>query len=471
MELVYLWVEEYKNIKEEGFNFSPRFECDYDGKNLTIEPKEYTSIFPDNINITAIVGENGSGKSSILECLTNILNIEDLDNKYILVFDEFYISNIENINTSLTKKSFSDSGIKAFLYNYNLNYINDILDRRNVQNIDIRKQAIVNALTVNIAKNTTFELSSFMYIPNSIEIKPKGVDKLLDYFIQFTLEDYQKVKEEFDKLTNKYSKYKFLYKLKNKKDSLSKKDFKKYFCNSVSKDIKDLTSDEKDIYIGANGYYEFFDIDLIDDKERRYNDLSHGEQTLFGQLLNIYFYIFDCKNNNFLFLFDEPEISLHPNWQKAYINEVYNLIKQFSSNKISFILTSHSPFILSDLPKENVIFLKNGKQDKTVDIDTFGANIHTLLSHGFFMSDGLMGEFAKSKINKILFFLNGKNKFIDFPLNQIKPIIEKIGEEFLKEKLLDMYNKKFIKEHKEREKEYIRQQINNLENKYKELDK
>ena len=35
MELVYLWVE------------------------------EYTSIFPDNINITAIVGENGSGKSSI----------------------------------------------------------------------------------------------------------------------------------------------------------------------------------------------------------------------------------------------------------------------------------------------------------------------------------------------------------------------------------------------------------------------
>ena len=24
MELVYLWVEEYKNIKNQGFNFSPR---------------------------------------------------------------------------------------------------------------------------------------------------------------------------------------------------------------------------------------------------------------------------------------------------------------------------------------------------------------------------------------------------------------------------------------------------------------
>jgi hypothetical protein len=30
MELVYLWVEDYKNIQKQGFNFSPRFECSYD---------------------------------------------------------------------------------------------------------------------------------------------------------------------------------------------------------------------------------------------------------------------------------------------------------------------------------------------------------------------------------------------------------------------------------------------------------
>jgi hypothetical protein len=29
MELVYLWVEDYKNIKKQGFNFSPRFECEF----------------------------------------------------------------------------------------------------------------------------------------------------------------------------------------------------------------------------------------------------------------------------------------------------------------------------------------------------------------------------------------------------------------------------------------------------------
>ena len=56
MELVYLWVEEYKNIKNQGFNFSPRFECKFDGEKLTVnENKDYVSIFPKNINVTAIV--------------------------------------------------------------------------------------------------------------------------------------------------------------------------------------------------------------------------------------------------------------------------------------------------------------------------------------------------------------------------------------------------------------------------------
>ena len=75
MELVYLWVEEYKNIKKEGFNFSPRFKCKYDEVNneLTIdENKEYVSIFPDNINVTAIIGENGSGKSTLFEVISKL---------------------------------------------------------------------------------------------------------------------------------------------------------------------------------------------------------------------------------------------------------------------------------------------------------------------------------------------------------------------------------------------------------------
>ena len=86
---------------------------------------------------------------------------------------------------------------------------------------------------------------------------------------------------------------------------------------------------------------------------------------------------------------------MHPNWQKKLINNLDIILKSFKKKNTytNIIITSHSPFILSDIPKENVIFLKNGKMENP-DIKTFGANIHTLLANGFFMCDGLMGEFA-----------------------------------------------------------------------------
>ena len=37
MELVYLWVKEYKNIHHQGFNFSPKFKCDFDEETLMIK--------------------------------------------------------------------------------------------------------------------------------------------------------------------------------------------------------------------------------------------------------------------------------------------------------------------------------------------------------------------------------------------------------------------------------------------------
>lgn len=92
MELVYLWVEDYKNIEKQGFNFSPRFRCEYDEdtKELNIVDKDETgefypkNFFGDNINITAIVGENGSGKSSLVKLFEKIF-FDRNGEKYIFI--------------------------------------------------------------------------------------------------------------------------------------------------------------------------------------------------------------------------------------------------------------------------------------------------------------------------------------------------------------------------------------------------
>ena len=74
---------------------------------------------------------------------------------------------------------------------------------------------------------------------------------------------------------------------------------------------------------------------------------------------------------------------------------------------------------------------------------TFGANIHTLLSDSFFMEDGLMGEFAKGKITEIKEFYQKveekkKSDFIslkkEYEKKKIKfeEIQSIIGEPFLK---------------------------------------
>jgi predicted ATP-dependent endonuclease of OLD family len=506
MELVYLWVEKYKNIEHQGFNFSPRFECTFhdeynddgtlkDDCVLDIKPKEHIeNFFGKNINITAIVGENGSGKSSLLEYLAEIFRIEHNKNRNLIVDKEhrhnfslafkikdktYKIQSIDHHDTSTFK---DDEKIENILDYYI--YSND----KKIENQFLFDNAsIAQMIVYDYSKNKNFQLSSFMYLPTKIEIRlcnferkfeklitndklyPLSKDERDDIYIKDTGNEQQTQIAEFENINNdKYLQFLILKLLENNEEThnfyltkeeiqtkltsqkvefVSEDDFNKYFTISeelfqkFEKEVTVLDEKEREIYIEK--YYDFFEFDFIDEKYRRYSNLSHGEKTLFGQLLNIYYNSEKSKNDNLLFLFDEPETALHPQWQKNYINEIYNLVNKLNKN-YHFILTSHSPFILSDLPKENVIFLENGEQKYPFkdNEQTFGANIHTLLSHGFFMNDGLMGEFAKEKIDKALTLLNKSGRLSRTSLAYCENIISIIGEPIIKKQLQKMLDSK-----------------------------
>jgi len=432
MELVYLWIKKYKNIDSQGFNFSPRFEFDYDEKTSKLtkvrdDSKTYKSIFSDKINITAIVGENGSGKSSILK---SILQIKDFPNDYIVVYKEndtiFYNSNIEKniniINADVTKDVNNDLLRNTISYDK----FSHIMDSyRYYKTINISMQSIINILVSNQVKERNFKISSFMYIPTTIKITYKEPEKLINQFISLCNSLIQKELVDYFLSIDEDRFHQFLI-IEYIRNNNQTKDIgicknldklKKYFENelpsflkkfikfNVEKIFNFLEEKEKIEYYTNEVYFDYFEYELIDDKDNCYDDLTHGEKNIFGQLLNIYLYT--ERDDNLLFLFDEPEIALHPQWQKKYLMEVIQLLKKMDK-KYHFIFTSHSPFLLSDLPKENIIFLKKDKKTgeclnvtKETELNPFGANIHTLLSDGFFMSDGLMGEFAKGEIEDI----------------------------------------------------------------------
>jgi len=83
MSLIYMYVGKYNNINQEKFLFDKNYNVDFElyrdnnsfiGKPLSISKNDSNPqwSFGNNIeNITAIIGKNGTGKSSILKLLSS----------------------------------------------------------------------------------------------------------------------------------------------------------------------------------------------------------------------------------------------------------------------------------------------------------------------------------------------------------------------------------------------------------------
>ena len=475
MELVYLWVEEYKNIKKQGFNFSPRFKCEYNDETekLNIIDKEETgeyypkSFFGENMNITAIVGENGSGKSSILEIIANnsipSILVLKVENHIIINRGKNYFN-----NNLLPKKvhEFNEEFKLKLSYASLSHFINKKINSRNrvSMNEELYPDISSNGYNDEVKENNKYILNLTAFLGNQ--------DNFLGFlslqnkirYLQFSYCKDSYIQDFVEDNKNFLSFKKFLYLIFGNFSSFEEKD-EEYFLNEeilekyisnvdkknlqkieiLSKNIESQTYNEA--IINTNCTKELSDLIyiLLDESKINIfkifllNEKKEKIEFSSGEYANLFYYG-SVPTENDILLIDETDLYNHPNWQKKYIK---TLIKKFKNQHI--ILTSHSPFILSDLPKENVIFLKDGKQ---VDVDieqTFGANIHTLLSHGFFMENGLMGEFAKEKINQVYNFITKRDTNFIKTKKEAQDIINLIGEPLIKRQLQKLFDDTFEK--------------------------
>lgn len=233
--------------------------------------------------------------------------------------------------------------------------------------------------------------------------------------------------------------------------------------------IEDLKGISKNLY--NNNKYDFYD----------FMSLSTGEQRLMKFFADVYYCAAKLteENETNIFIFDEMDLSWHPEWQRKMVYYIKNLFDKISGLKgnenriFNLIFTTHSPFILSDMPKDNVIFLQDGENvTQKVNLKTFGANIHDLFNCGlFFDCDecSTIGEFAKTVIQQDI--LDGIENLSQDNQAEIEYKINLIDEPLLKKALLEkLYlNKKY--KPKEESIEHLRAQNKLLLQQIKEMKK
>ena len=197
-----------------------------------------------------------------------------------------------------------------------------------------------------------------------------------------------------------------------------------------------------------------------------YTTLSSGEQHLINSTLTIAYHnynlfsVSDKENNlvkykNINLIFDELELYLHPEYQRSFINNLINVLNRITEItkqddvNYNIIMVTHSPFILSDIPMQNILKLKEGitVKDKN-SVNSFAANIYDLLKDDFFLKGGAIGTFASKKIKKILTEDKIKKEDID--------MINLIGDPFLKGVIKKKIEEKVSDELLEKEIERLR---------------
>jgi hypothetical protein len=225
----------------------------------------------------------------------------------------------------------------------------------------------------------------------------------------------------------------------------------------------------------------FFSVDYElhspENKPLKFSGLSSGEQQMLFNINTIVYHLLNLQSvatdktidnqriayKNVAIILDEIELYYHPDMQRRLVKNLMDAL-EIVKNKgeegvesINLCFLTHSPFILSDIPKSNIMHLSLNDFGRafvsTPDDETFGANIHDLLANDFFLKDGFMGEFAQEKINDLINYLlfnpdqnidekNTRPRY-EWTKEIAEEFIDLIGEPLLEYDLKEMYLTKF----------------------------
>lgn len=289
-----LFAENLEDAFHINFEFIPRYNSDQK-TNIELNFDTKNKYFPNRI--IGVVGENGAGKTQIIDQLPlYIQKNNSMFNKIIHITNSYYDKGVDFDTDLRPEYHYFGLVTKKDGKEIILSKENQIEELKNVINIIVDRYK--KEIDSDLIKRSFMDISTLFYRVN-----------------------FEKIIEEFDKEDSK----------------------------SENLDLNEFLSDFK--------------------------LLSSGESILLSNLIKI----LGCISFNSIFLIDEPEIHLHPNFITSYMEFIYKILNRFDS--YAFIAT-HSSFVVREIKADCVFVIRRTKNNDcditTVTRQTFGTNAMSL---------------------------------------------------------------------------------------------
>lgn len=304
-------------------------------------------------NTIVLAGENGSGKTIILESISKYLTMETSQNveywEYETPSGNFKISPLDgknlcfhhriNLNTNITQNIQTSRNNNFYILK------EDKSDIRSYGCLYSKSRSGFN--TRPVKSTTTEKLDSNKYDSDSNEDFTSIKQLIIDVYTQDTDDYYQE---------NSNGKSMSMHDFQKKsKISRFKKAFSNFFNGTIEFSKIDRSStNEMQILFEKHG------------KSITIDELSTGEKQIIfrGSML--------LKNSNAMengcILIDEPELSMHPSWQSKILDYYRDLFRDTSNRQtVQMIFATHSEYVIRSAMKERnnvlVIVLQNNGTD------------------------------------------------------------------------------------------------------------
>ncbi len=386
-----------KKIKFQGYRNLKDFECEFDDS-----------------NIIAFIGNNGSGKSNVLEAIVqtftiakNIESIRDIDyifdieysidsynyriehNGSAVYFYEDEKRNIKKLQQCLPKVIFTYyAGETKRLSNISKQIIDKRFNRELKQGDEIDFKMITD---LSLKDFSLSFLTSYLYNADCFStIKTMlGFDSVNEHRILFKLKKPYWAPESSSE-TNLWNAKEgsFVKNFYEKLLAYGEEEYGSGICVELDLSsegiilgvnnldlLKEIVNTPLELYMQLKAFMES---DVLDDiiiyvnKNKNAFTLdyfSEGEK----QLANLLMLLDLTKEYKALFILDEFDSYLHPNWQRKFVKMISDI-----DIRGQVLFSTHSAASISKMRKENVFIMKNGEV-YLPSVDTFNRDISELL--------------------------------------------------------------------------------------------